>query len=176
MRELAAEVGAKVMMRPGLALYGYCMALSAENKGDAGRAGALEGRLKRVLTWKTRVIGLREIGAGETVGYGATYTAKSLMTLALLPVGYADGFRRAGSSGVGDGWVMIAGRKARVVGRVSMNLMVVDVTDIEGVAVGDEVVLLGDGVTAEDHARWSGTISYEILCGIRAKFREEGVA
>jgi alanine racemase len=176
MRELAAEVGAKVMMRPGLALYGYCMALSAENKGDAGRAGALEGRLKRVLTWKTRVIGLREIGAGETVGYGATYTAKSLMRLALLPVGYADGFRRAGSSGVGDGWVMIAGRKARVVGRVSMNLMVVDITDIEGVAVGDEVVLLGDGVTAEDHARWSGTISYEILCGIRAKFREEGVA
>jgi alanine racemase len=164
MRELAAGVGARVMVRPGIALYGYCLPL------DTGRQGGLCRRLNPVLTWKTRVIGVREIGAGETVGYGATFTAKSLMRLALLPVGYSDGFRRAGSSGVGDGWVMIAGRRAPVVGRVSMNLITVDVTDIEGVAVGDEVVLLGDGVTADDHARWSGTISYEILCGIRAKF------
>jgi alanine racemase len=65
---------------------------------------------------------------------------------------------------------MIAGRRAAVVGRVSMNLTAVDVTEIAGVAVGDEVVLLGDGVTADDHARWCGTISYEILCGIRARF------
>jgi alanine racemase len=167
MRELAEGVGARVMMRPGIALYGYCLPL------DTGRRGALEGRLKPVLTWKTRVIGLREIGAGETVGYGGTFVAKALMRLALLPVGYSDGYRRAGSSGVGNGWVLVAGRRAAVVGRVSMNLMVVDVTDIAGVAIGDEVVLLGDGVTAEDHARWSGTISYEILCGIRAKFEQE---
>ena len=126
--------------------------------------------MKPVLTWKTRVIGLREIGVGETVGYGATFTAKSLMSLALLPVGYADGLRRGASSGVGDGWVMVGGRRAAVVGRVSMNLVVVDVTDMAGVAVGDEVVVLGEGVTADDHARWSGTISYEILCGIRANF------
>jgi alanine racemase len=65
---------------------------------------------------------------------------------------------------------MIGGRRAPVVGRVSMNLTTVDVTDIAGVAVGDEVVLLGDRVTADDHARWSGTISYEILCGIRARW------
>ena len=68
------------------------------------------------------------------------------------------------------GWVMVAGQRAAVVGRVSMNLTIVDVTDIAGVAVGDEVVLLGEGVTADDHARWCGTISYEILCGIRARF------
>jgi alanine racemase len=165
-RELAAGVGARAMVRPGIALYGYCLAVSMGNTGDTGM---LRPRLKPVLTWKTRVIGVREIGAGETVGYGATFTAKSLMRLALLPVGYADGFRRAASSGVGNGWVMIAGRRAAVVGRVSMNLTTVDVTDIAGVAVGDEVVLLGDGVTADDHARWSGTISYEILCGIRAR-------
>ena len=164
MQELAARVGARVLVRPGLALYGYCLPL------DTGRAGGLCGRVRPVLTWKTRVIGLREIGVGETVGYGATFAAKSLMRLALLPVGYADGLRRAASSGVGDGWVMIAGRRAAVVGRVSMNLVVVDVTDLEGVAVGDEVVVLGEGVTAEDHARWGGTISYEILCGIRANF------
>jgi alanine racemase len=164
MRELAAGVGARVMMRPGIALYGYCLPL------DTGTAGGFRERLKPVLTWKTRVIGVREIAAGQAVGYGGTFVAKSLTRLALLPVGYSDGFRRAGSSGVGDGWVMIAGLRAAVVGRVSMNLITVDVTDIEGVAVGDEVVLLGDGVTADDHARWSGTISYEILCGIRAKF------
>jgi alanine racemase len=164
LREVAAGVGARVMVRPGIALYGYCLPL------DTGTAGGVRERLKPVLTWKTRVIGVREIAAGQAVGYGGTFVAKSLMRLALLPVGYSDGFRRAGSSGVGDGWVMIAGRRAAVVGRVSMNLITVDVTDIEGVAVGDEVVLLGDGVTADDHARWSGTISYEILCGIRAKF------
>ena len=164
MRELAAGVGARVMVRPGIALYGYCLPL------HTGRSGELRERLKPVLTWKTRVIGVRVIGVGDSVGYGATFTAKSLMRIALLPVGYSDGFRRAGSSGVGDGWVMVAGRRAPVVGRVSMNLITVDVTDMEGVAVGDEVVLLGDGVTADDHAGWSGTISYEILCGIRAKF------
>jgi alanine racemase len=167
MQELAEGVGARVMVRPGIALYGYCLPL------DTGGCGELGGRVKPVLTWKTRVIGVREIGVGETVGYGATFTAKSLMRLALLPVGYSDGFRRAGSSGVGGGWVMVGGRRAAVVGRVSMNLTVVDVTDIAGVGVGDEVVLLGDGVTADDHARWSGTISYEILCGIRAHFVEK---
>jgi alanine racemase len=170
LRELAVRVGARVMVRPGIALYGYCLAISEGNTGDTGTAGDVRRQLKPVLTWKTRVIGVREIGAGQAVGYGGTFVAKSLMRLALLPVGYSDGFRRAGSSGVGDGWVMIAGRRAPVVGRVSMNLITVDVTDIAGVAVGDEVVLLGDGVTADDHAAWSGTISYEILCGIRAKF------
>ena len=164
-RGVAETMGARVMVRTGFALYGYCLPL------DTGVAGALRTRVKPVLTWKTRVIGVREIQAGTTVGYGATFVAKSLMRLALLPVGYADGFRRAGSSGLGDGWVMIAGQRARVVGRVSMNLITVDVTDIAGVAVGDEVVLLGEGVSAEEHARWSGTIAYDILCGIRAKFR-----
>jgi alanine racemase len=160
----AERLGARAMVRTGLALYGYCLPI------DTGRGGELGSRVKPVLTWKTRVIGVREIQAGSTVGYGATFTAKSLMRLALLPVGYADGFRRAGSSGMGDGWVVIAGKRARVVGRVSMNLTTVDVTDIAGVAIGDEVVLLGEGFSAEEIAGWSGTIAYDILCGIRAKF------
>ena len=164
-RERAERMGARAMVRSGLGLYGHCLPL------DTGCVGSLAGRVEPVLTWKTRVIGVREIQAGATVGYGATFSAKSMMRLGLLPVGYADGFRREGSSGMGNGWVRIAGRKAAVVGRVSMNLTVVDVTEIAGVAVGDEVLLLGEGVTAEDHARWSGTISYDILCGIRAKFR-----
>lgn len=93
------------------------------------------------------------------------------MRLALLPVGYADGFRREASSGIGDGWVMIAGRRAAVLGRVSMNLTVVDVTEIAEAMEGVEVTLLGEGVTAEDHAQWCETIPYEILCGIRSERR-----
>ena len=89
------------------------------------------------------------------------------MKLALLPVGYADGLRRELS---GAGWVMVAGKRAGIVGRVSMNLTVVDVTGMEA-AVGDEVVVLGEGCTAEDHARLCGTIAYEILCGVRAEAR-----
>jgi alanine racemase len=160
--EKAEEVGARAMVRTGFAVYGHALPVE-------GGVGELARRLKPVETWKTRVIGLREVKAGATVGYGATFVAKARMRLALLPVGYADGFRREASSGVGDGWVMIAGRKAAVVGRVSMSLTTVDVTGL-AVEVGDEVVLLGEGVSAEDHAAWCGTIAYEILCGVRARF------
>jgi alanine racemase len=126
-----------------------------------------------VMTWKTRVIGLREVQAGETVGYNATFVADGPMRLALLPVGYADGLRRelSAASGGAGGWVMAQGQRAAIVGRVSMNLTVVDVSGIEGVAVGDEVVLLGDGVTADDHARLARTIAYEIVCGVRVPSR-----
>jgi len=158
----AKAAGAKAMVRTGIALYGHCLPVE-------GATGALAPRLSPVMEWKTRVIGVREIEAGTTVGYGATFVASQEMRLALLPVGYADGFRRAASSGVGDGWVMIAGKKAVVVGRVSMNLTVADVTEM-AVSEGDEVVLLGGGVSAEDHARWSGTIAYDVLCGVRGRF------
>jgi alanine racemase len=108
------------------------------------------------------------VAAGETVGYNATFTAPGPMRLALLPVGYSDGLRRELSStnAKAGGWVMVRGQRASILGRVSMNLTTVDVTGIEGVRVGDEVVLLGDGVTADDHAQIAGTISYEIVCGI----------
>jgi len=167
-RDTAKKMSAKAMVRTGLALYGDALELEAgaDTRGKAN-TGGLRPRLKPVLTWKTRVVGLREIAAGTTVGYGATFTAKCPMRLALLPVGYADGLRRETSSGLGDGWVMIAGQRAAVVGRVSMNLTVVDVTALPKIAVGDEVVLLGEGVSADDHAAWCGTIPYEILCGLR---------
>jgi alanine racemase len=166
MRETAKHVGARAMVRAGFGIYGHALPLEHAE----GRVGALGPRLKPVAAWKTRVIGMREVETGATVGYGATFTAQSRMRLALLGVGYADGFRREASSGLGDGWVMIAGQRAPVVGRVSMNLTVVDVTGIAKAGEGSEVVLLGDGVTAEDHAQWCGTIPYEILCGIRARF------
>jgi alanine racemase len=170
LREAARRTDAKPMVRTGLAVYGYCLDLetasgSAPNETNAAKS-KLRARLRPALIWKTRVIGLREIPSGATVGYGATFTASAPMRLALLPVGYADGFRREASSGVNNGWVMIAGRRAPVVGRVSMNLTTVDVTAIPEAAMGSEVLLLGEGVTAEDHARWCGTIPYEILCGL----------
>jgi alanine racemase len=121
------------------------------------------------MTWKTRVIGVSEIPAGALVGYNGTFVAEYPMRLALLPVGYADGLRRelsASDAGAG-GWVMIRGERAPIVGRVSMNLTTVDVSAIDGAAEGDEAVLLGEGITADDHARLAGTIAYEILCGVR---------
>ena len=105
------------------------------------------------------------------------------MRLALLPVGYADGLRRelSGTNARPGGWVILQRRdgsgrqseqqtahRAPIVGRVTMNLTMVDVTTLPGVRVGDEVVVLGDGITADDHARLAQTIPYEILCAVRA--------
>lgn len=171
---IGAAMRAGVLVRPGLALYGYCLELESENGGllpPGMTMGQLCRDLQPVLTWKTHVIAMREIEAGQTVGYGATFVAERPMRLALLPVGYADGFRREASSGLGNGWVRIAGQRAAVVGRVSMNLTVVDVTEIAEAAEGVEVTLLGEDVSAEDHARWCETVPYEILCGIRAEHR-----
>lgn len=166
---LAKSIGASAMVRTGLALYGYCLPVEREPGYNGAAESNVRPQLLPVLTWKARVIGLREIAAGAHVGYGATFTATHAMRLALLPVGYADGLRRElSSSSEGAGWVMLHGRCAPIVGRVSMNLTVVDVTEIPGVAIGDEAIVLGEGSTAEDHARLAGTIPYEILCGMKA--------
>ena len=164
--ELARSVGARAMVRCGIALYGYCLPI----EGAGAAESKIRAALKPVMTWKTRVLDVREMAAGETVGYNATFTAPGPMRLALLPVGYADGLRRelASTNAKAGGWVMVRGQRAPIVGRVSMNLTMVDVSGIDGVRVGDEVVVLGDGATADDHARIAGTISYEILCGVRA--------
>jgi len=166
LREVASRSGARAMIRAGLALYGYCLPVE-------GAKALAEPDLRAVMTWKARVIGVREVAAGDTVGYNAIFTATHPMRLALLPVGYADGLRRelSGSDSMQGGWAMVRGQRARIVGRVSMNLTIVDVTEIAGVAVGDEAVLLGDGVTADDHARLAHTIAYEIVCGMRAEPR-----
>jgi len=167
-RAMAERVGAKPMARAGLGLYGYLLPIEGAGADDVERARAL---VHSVMCWKTRVIGVREVEAGATVGYNGIFVADRAMRLALLPVGYADGLRRelSGSNARAGGWVLVRGEKAAIVGRVSMNLTVVDVSAIAGVHVGDEAVLLGDGVSADDHARIAGTIAYEILCGVRAQ-------
>jgi alanine racemase len=158
---LAASAGARPMMRTGIALYGYCMTVT-------GAAPHLRPLLQRVMTWKTRILSLRTLAAGDTVGYNATYTAPNPMRIALLPVGFADGLRRELSS-TNDrpgGWVMLHGRRAPILGRISMNLTVIDVTAIPETQPGDEAILLGPGITADDHARLAHTTAYEILCGV----------
>ena len=160
--DLAASVGARAMVRPGIALYGYVLPIDGPGTPHVGSA------LKPVMTWKAHVLSVTDLAPGETIGYNATYTAAVPMRVALLPVGYADGLRRELSSTneKPGGWVVIRGQRAPILGRVSMNLTVVDVTNIPNVAANDEAILLGEGVSADDHARLAKTISYEILCGI----------
>jgi len=128
------------------------------------------GQLQPVLEWKTRVTSLREIEEGTVAGYDATFRAHRKTRLALLPVGYADGLNRLLSS---RGSALIRGRRAPIAGRISMDQTMVDVTDVEGVAVGDEVVLIGEQggerITATDMASLTGTIAYEVLCDIAAR-------
>jgi len=155
--------GARLMCRTGIGLYGYALPLT-------GASSQVRDGLEPVLAWKTRILSISDVEAAARVGYNGTFTAERPMRLALLPVGYADGLRRELTS-VGE--VLIGGKRARIVGRVSMDVTSVDVTDIPGAMVGDEVVILGEQggerVTADDHARIAGTIAYEILCGINAR-------
>jgi len=159
---LAASIGARAMVRPGIALYGYVLPI------DGAGTPHVKPALRQVMTWKAHVLSVTDLASGETIGYNATYTAAAPIRVALLPVGYADGLRRELSSTNTrpGGWVMIRGQRAPILGRVSMNLTVVDVAAIPDVAPNDEAILLGGGVTADDHARLARTISYEILCGI----------
>ncbi len=160
--QLAASLGAIPMVRPGLALYGYTLPIQGE------AAPHLHAKLQPVLTWKAHILATRDLAPGETVGYNATFTADRPMRVALLPVGYADGLRRelSSTSEKPGGWVMIHGQKASILGRISMNLTVVDITGIPNVRPNDEAILIGEGITADDHARLAHTIAYEILCGI----------
>lgn len=173
--KLAAKYGAKAMLRPGLALYGYAPRFSEKPALPAIEA------LQPVLSWKTRVISLRSVAPGESAGYCATFHAQQQSHLALLPVGYADGLNRLLSN---RGYVLVHGERVPIAGRISMDLTIVDVTDIPGVKLGDEVVLIGeqqkagirdqglgirDSITAYDLADIAGTIPYEVLCAISAR-------
>ena len=153
------------MVRPGIALYGYYVPF--ERAGREVSGAGLRLAVKPVLTWKTRILSLRDAPAHEELGYGGTYVTKAPTRIAVLPVGYADGLNRKLSN---RGRVIVREHYAPIVGRISMDLTLVDVTGLDGISVGDEVVLLGavDGlsVDAREHAALSDTVLYEILCGI----------
>jgi alanine racemase len=160
---LAERSKTRLMCRAGIGLYGYALPLT-------GAASQVHGELEPVLAWKTRILSISDTAPGARVGYNGTFIAEKPMRLALLPVGYADGLRRELSNA---GEVLITGKRARIVGRVSMDVTIVDVTAVPGAKAGDEVVILGtqggERITADDHARIAGTIAYEILCGINVR-------
>jgi alanine racemase len=162
--ELAKKYDAQPLLRPGLALYGYAPRFTG------GANPTVADELKPVLTWKARVASLRTIAPGETAGYCATFRANRPTRLALLAVGYADGLNRLLSS---CGSVLLHGKRAPIAGRISMDLTIVDVTEIPDVQIGDQAVLIGkegaEAITAYDHADLAGTIPYEILCNINAR-------
>jgi alanine racemase len=153
------------MVRPGIALYGYY--LPFERAGREVSGSGLRLAVKPVLTWKTRILSLRDMRANQALGYGGIYVTKAPARIAVLPVGYADGLNRKVSS---QGRVIVGENYAPIVGRISMDLTLADVTGLPGVSVGDEVVLLGAtnglSVDAREHASLSETVPYEILCGI----------
>jgi alanine racemase len=164
--EMASSAGMRLMLRPGLALYGYLDRLTLDGLSWDGE----DPGFAPVLTWKTQVTSLRTLQTGETAGYGHTFTADGETRIALLPAGYADGVNRLLSN---RGQVLIRGQQAPIAGRVSMDQTMIDVTGIPGVAIGDEVVLLGrqgaQSIDAWDLADLTGTIPWEVLCAISAR-------
>lgn len=143
------------MVRPGLLLYGIC-----PTKAPAGE-------FHPVLAFKARVAYVKRVGAGRTVSYGQTFKAKQAMRIATVTAGYADGFSRHLSN---KAEVLIGGKRCPVVGRVTMDQIMVDVTRVPGVQCGDEVVFIGQQgnacITASVVARWEDTIPWEVLCNI----------
>lgn len=145
------------MVRPGLMLYGV---YPSPNMKD-------QISLKPVLSWKTKILQLKNVPSGTSVSYGQTYVTERESLIATLPIGYADGYPRLLSN---RGEALVRGQRARIAGRVCMDLTMIDVTDIRNVRQGDEVVLLGRQggaeISADEIAAWANTISYEILTSI----------
>jgi alanine racemase len=150
------------LVRVGIALYGLWP--SKETFVSASLRGREAVELHPVMSWKTRVAQIKEVPGGDYVGYGRTYRATRETRLAVLPIGYADGYDRRLSN---SSHVLVRGVRAPVRGRVCMNLTMVDVTDVPGAVAGDEVVLLGrqgdERIAAEHLAALAGTINYELV-------------
>ncbi len=142
--------------RLGISMYGYSPSYAVKTKES----------LKPAMTFKSHTVFVKKIKKGDSVGYGRTFIAEKDTEIATVPIGYADGYPRALSN---KGRVIVNGHYANIVGRICMDMFMIDVTDM-GVSVGDEVVLIGnDGklsIDADEIASLTDTISYEILCGI----------
>jgi alanine racemase len=150
------------MVRPGATLYGF--------RRDVLPPNIEAAQLRPVMSVRSRIMLLKTVGKGEKLGYGGTFETNRESLIATIPIGYDDGYRRALSN---RSQVIVHGQFAPVVGQVSMDLTLVDVTDVPGVSLHDQVTLLGtDGelsISAEDLGELAGTISYEITCGISAR-------
>jgi alanine racemase len=171
--ELAARYGMRALLRPGLALYGLAPRFAPD---EPEAVAAARTHLEPVLAWKSRVVSVRSVPAGTVVGYNGTFVATEPMRLALVALGYADGLERA----LGNRFsLLVRGERAPIAGRISMDQTVLDVTDIPGVAPGDEVVIIGTqgdaAITAFDRADASGTIPWEVLTRIAGRVKRIAV-
>ena len=150
------------MVRPGAALYGVNPTPEADNPTQP------------VVELKARIVQIRNVERGESVGYGGTWTTRRPTRLAIVSAGYADGYFRSGGSndGTRGAEVMIAGKRCPVVGRISMDLMAIDVTDLDKNAVrrGHMVTLIGEGITVDELAHHFGTIGYEVLTNLGRRY------
>jgi alanine racemase len=155
----------RAMVRPGHAIYGYV-------SPARGHAPARALQVKPALSWHATVLSVKDIPAGALVGYGGMFRAEKPMRIAVLAAGYADGIpHRLGNRGS----VIVNGRLAPIVGAVSMDLTTIDVTESPSTRTGDAVTLLGTegnvSIDAQQIAKWAGTISYSVLCGIHARVK-----
>ncbi len=155
--------GPQRMARLGIALYGAYPSLKSEKSEKSKKIF----RLQPVLTWSTRLLSLKSVPPGTKIGYNRTFTTKRSSRIGVLPVGYADGYPRLLSN---RAQVLVKGRKAPVRGIVCMDLTMIDLTNVPGAKIGDEVILIGrqgnKQITAQDLASMAQTITYEIFCRI----------
>jgi alanine racemase len=152
------------LVRPGHAIYGYVSPARGAPRSALNVAPA--------LTWKVTVLEVKDVEAGAQIGYGGIHRAARPMRIAVLAAGYADGIpHRLGNRGQ----VIVKGKLAPVVGAVSMDLTTIDITGCPGLKTGDAVMLLGSeggvSINAQQMAKWAGTISYAVLCGIHARVK-----
>ncbi len=144
-------------VRPGIMLYG-CSPFADQDADDLG--------LKPVMTLTTEIIALQNLQAGERVGYGFGFEATEEMTIAVIACGYADGYPRLAPTGTP---VLVRGERTRTIGRVSMDMICIDVTALPEAYIGTPVTLWGEGLSADEVAASAGTLSYELLCGLAAR-------
>ncbi len=148
------------MVRPGLSLYGLLPFAKESRFMD----------LKSAMSWKTRIIFLKKVPIQTSISYGRTFVTKRESLIATIPVGYGDGFSRFLSN---NGEVLVKGNRVPIIGRVCMDMCMLDVTDVGGVRIGNEVVLIGkqgdEEITVEDVALRIGTINYEVVCNINKR-------
>ena len=153
------------LVRVGIGAYGLWP--SKETRIATLIAGQTVPSLLPALTWKCQISQVKDVKEGEYVGYGRTFRTTHASRIAVLPVGYFDGYDRKASN---RGFVLCRGKRAPVVGRVCMNMTMIDVTHIQGASIGDEIVLMGqqesECISAEDMAGWTGTINYEVISRI----------
>ncbi|MCZ8155640.1 MAG: alanine racemase [Leptospira sp.] len=157
------------LVRVGISMYGLWPSL--ETKLSLSLMGKNIETLKPVLSWKTQIQHIQSLETGTYIGYGSTFKTTYPTKLAVIPVGYYEGLDRKLSN---TGYMLVNGERARILGRICMNMTMIEITHIPNVNIGDEVIILGtsgnESISADDHASWTNTINYEVVTRILDKF------